>query len=54
MMNHEQTKVLDYDRDGGLVNNWQFSVPFVRELYDALNEAGVEYMEIGYKTHPSF
>lgn len=53
MMNHEQTKVLDCTiRDGGLVNNWQFSVPFVRELYDALNEAGVEYMEIGYKNSP--
>ena len=49
-MNHENIKVLDCTiRDGGLVNNWDFSVPFVRELYDALNEAGVEYTEIGYK-----
>lgn len=36
-------------RDGGLVNNWDFSVKFVQDLYDGLSEAGVEYMEIGYK-----
>jgi len=39
-------------RDGGLVNNWAFSVEFVQDLYEALNEAGVEYMEIGYKNSP--
>src|SRR3954467_2280818 len=36
-------------RDGGLVNNWDFSVEFVQDLYNGLSEAGVEYMEIGYK-----
>jgi 4-hydroxy 2-oxovalerate aldolase len=39
-------------RDGGLVNNWDFSVDFVRDLYRSLSEAGVEYMEIGYKNSP--
>ncbi|WP_123041700.1 aldolase catalytic domain-containing protein [Cohnella candidum] len=39
-------------RDGGLVNNWDFSVEFVQDLYESLNEAGVEYMEIGYKNSP--
>ncbi len=39
-------------RDGGLVNNWDFSVEFVQHLYSSLNEAGVEYMEIGYKNSP--
>ncbi|AZN42877.1 aldolase catalytic domain-containing protein [Paenibacillus albus] len=39
-------------RDGGLVNNWDFSVEFVQHLYHSLNEAGVEYMEIGYKNSP--
>lgn len=39
-------------RDGGLVNNWDFSVEFVQHLYKSLNEAGVEYMEIGYKNSP--
>jgi 4-hydroxy 2-oxovalerate aldolase len=39
-------------RDGGLVNNWDFSVEFVQDLYNGLSEAGVEYMEIGYKNSP--
>ncbi|MFC5700515.1 aldolase catalytic domain-containing protein [Cohnella faecalis] len=46
-------KVVDCTiRDGGLVNNWDFSVDFVRSLYRCLNEAGVDYMEIGYKNSP--
>ncbi|MBN1438335.1 MAG: aldolase catalytic domain-containing protein [Anaerolineales bacterium] len=36
-------------RDGGLVNNSQFTDDFVRAVYQALAEAGVDYMEIGYK-----
>jgi 4-hydroxy 2-oxovalerate aldolase len=36
-------------RDGGLVNNWDFSVQFVQDMYAGLSAAGVEYMEIGYK-----
>lgn len=48
-----QCKILDCTiRDGGLVNNWDFSVEFVRDLYKGLNEAGVDYMEIGYKNSP--
>jgi 4-hydroxy 2-oxovalerate aldolase len=39
-------------RDGGLCNNWDFSVEFVQDLYKGLSEAGVEYMEIGYKNSP--
>lgn len=39
-------------RDGGLVNNWDFSVEFVQKLYAGLNEAGIDYMEIGYKNSP--
>jgi 4-hydroxy 2-oxovalerate aldolase len=46
-------KVLDCTiRDGGLVNNWEFSVDFVREVYKSLSSAGVDYMEIGYKNSP--
>ncbi|MVO99799.1 MULTISPECIES: aldolase catalytic domain-containing protein [Paenibacillus] len=49
-MKHDQHKILDCTiRDGGLVNNWDFSVQFVQDMYRGLNEAGVEYMEIGYK-----
>lgn len=43
-------KILDCTiRDGGLVNNWDFSVQFVKDMYQGLSAAGVEYMEIGYK-----
>lgn len=45
-----QLKVLDCTvRDGGLMNNHQFSDEFVRGVHKALSEAGVDYMEIGYK-----
>lgn len=43
-------KILDCTiRDGGLINNWDFSTEFVQKLYQSLSEAGVEYMEVGYK-----
>lgn len=43
-------KVLDCTiRDGGLVNNSQFPDEFVRAVYLTLAEAGIDYMEIGYK-----
>jgi len=46
----QTTRILDCTiRDGGLINNWDFSVEFVQDLYDGLSAAGVEYMEIGYK-----
>ncbi|UVI28738.1 aldolase catalytic domain-containing protein [Paenibacillus spongiae] len=54
-MNSKTThcKIVDCTiRDGGLVNNWDFSVEFVQHLYNTLNEAGVDYMEIGYKNSP--
>ncbi|MEO3943811.1 aldolase catalytic domain-containing protein [Gorillibacterium sp. CAU 1737] len=52
-MRRNTANILDCTiRDGGLVNNWAFSVEFVQALYRALSEAGVEYMEIGYKNSP--
>jgi 4-hydroxy 2-oxovalerate aldolase len=43
-------KILDCTiRDGGLANNSQFDDDFVRSVYLALADAGVDYMEIGYK-----
>lgn len=46
----EDIKVLDCTlRDGGLVNNFQFTDEYVKELYKANVLAGVEYMEFGYK-----
>ena len=46
-----QIKVLDCTvRDGGLINQWQFNDDFVRKVFVALSQAGVDYMEIGYKS----
>jgi 4-hydroxy 2-oxovalerate aldolase len=43
-------RVLDATlRDGGLVNNFNFSDEFVNALYRANVKAGVDYMEFGYK-----
>lgn len=49
-MFREKIKVLDCTiRDGGLINNHDFDFKLVRAVYKALSEAGVDYMEIGYK-----
>jgi 4-hydroxy 2-oxovalerate aldolase len=49
-MFREKIKVLDCTiRDGGLMNNHDFDSRFVREVYKALSQANVDYMEIGYK-----
>ena len=45
-----EIKVLDCTiRDGGLVNDHQFEDDFVRAVYETCLEAGIDYMEIGYK-----
>jgi 4-hydroxy 2-oxovalerate aldolase len=36
-------------RDGGLVNNFCFEDSFVKSVYQACSNAGVDYMELGYK-----
>jgi 4-hydroxy 2-oxovalerate aldolase len=41
-------------RDGGLMNNWQFSDEFVRSVYNACVEGGIDYMEIGYKSSEKY
>lgn len=49
LMYRKEIKVIDCTvRDGGLMNNWQFSDAFVRGVYNSLVEAGIDYMEIGY------
>lgn len=49
-MEQGSSKIIDCTiRDGGLINNWDFSIEFVQDLYNGLSDAGVEYMEIGYK-----
>jgi len=45
-----ELKVLDCTiRDGGLANDHMFEDQFVKAVYDACVEAGIDYMEIGYK-----
>lgn len=49
-----EIKVIDCTvRDGGLMNKWQFTDAFVRKVYQALSEAKVDYMEIGYLSSES-
>ena len=49
-MFREKIKVLDCTiRDGGLINNHDFDRRFVRAVYQAISEAGVDYVELGYK-----
>ncbi len=43
-------KVIDCTiRDGGLMNNWEFSKPMVKVVFDGLAKAGVDYAELGYR-----
>ncbi len=45
-----EIKVVDCTiRDGGLMNNHHFDDQTVKAVYNACVEAGVDYMEIGYK-----
>lgn len=49
-MYREKIKVLDCTiRDGGLINNHDFSREFVRKVYKAVSRAGIDYIELGYK-----
>ncbi len=44
-------KVLDCTiRDGGLCNSWKFDHDLVGRTFHALSEAGVDYMEVGYRS----
>jgi len=45
-----EIRILDCTiRDGGLMNNHQFDDKIVKAVYQACVEAGVDYMELGYK-----
>ncbi len=50
-MYREQIRVLDCTiRDGGLINNHNFTDDFVRAVYKALSKSGIDYMEFGYRS----
>lgn len=45
-----EIKVLDCTvRDGGLVNDFYFTEDFIKGVYNTCIEAGIDYMELGYK-----
>ena len=49
-MYRKEIKVLDCTiRDGGLMNNHLFSDDLVRGVFKAVNQSGVDYIELGYK-----
>ncbi|MFW5886593.1 MAG: aldolase catalytic domain-containing protein [Bacteroidota bacterium] len=48
-MYRKEIKVMDCTvRDGGIMNNWLFKDEFVKAVYDACVDSGVDYMEVGY------
>ncbi len=50
----QDIKVLDCSiRDGGLMNNHHFEDGFVRAVYDTCVAAGIDTMELGYKSSKS-
>ncbi len=49
-MYRKEIKVLDCTiRDGGLINNYQFSEDFVKAVYGAVCDSGVDFVELGKK-----
>ncbi len=54
LMVREDLKVFDCTiRDGGLMNNYQFSDEFVKAHYEMCVAAGIDYMEIGKNVSPT-
>jgi len=46
-----ELKVLDCTiRDGGLMNDHRFELPFVQRVYETCAAAGIDYVELGYKS----
>lgn len=44
-----KTKILDCTlRDGGYINNWQFSKQIGQDIYYSLSESGVDCIELGF------
>ncbi|MBI4384373.1 MAG: aldolase catalytic domain-containing protein [Nitrospinae bacterium] len=53
-MFRKEIKVLDCTiRDGGLMNAHKFSNEFVRKVFNAVNDSGIDYIELGYKADES-
>ncbi|MBI4558893.1 MAG: aldolase catalytic domain-containing protein [Candidatus Hydrogenedentes bacterium] len=49
-MYRPEIKILDCTiRDGGLMNDWRFDKAMVKDVFDGLAKAGVDYVELGYR-----
>ena len=49
-MYRPEIKVVDCTiRDGGLMNDWRFDKAMVKDVFDGLAKAGVDYVELGYR-----
>ena len=49
-MYRPEIKVLDCTlRDGGIMNNWEFDKPMVKDVFENLVASGVDYIEMGYR-----
>ncbi|MBN1648056.1 MAG: aldolase catalytic domain-containing protein [Spirochaetales bacterium] len=54
-MANEHVKIIDCTlRDGGIMNNWEFSVETVKKMYTANLQAGIDIMEMGYRVSPKY
>ena len=52
-MKKSEIKLIDCTiRDGGLMNNWDFSLETVTRLFEANKAAGIAVMEMGYRVSP--
>jgi len=47
----KKIEILDCSiRDGGYVNNWNFSKELVREVYRAIAKSGIDFIELGFRS----
>jgi len=50
-MNKNELKILDCTlRDGGYYNNWDFSNSLINKYLKSMSSAGVEYVELGFRS----
>ena len=49
--NRNNPKIIDCTlRDGGYYNNWDFNIELIKKYINAVQRAGVDYIELGYRT----
>ncbi len=54
-MYRPEIKVIDCSiRDGGLMNNSRFSMDMVKKIVSAVNDSGVDIIELGYRNSKNF